>query len=197
MLYWLQCKWAESYSSSYCATQYTDRERQNSGMAVARETMHEIALEGARSKLRTTISTLRPQQKDSVLSILKGNDVFVRLPTGFGKTLITALLPFAFDNLLGYSTATSIVLCISPLIALMLDQRRRFQDMGLTAEVLGSGQSDPTVFGKVCKGHYQIVLLSPEYLLENEAFRDALQDPSLHEYICAIVVDEAHCICTW
>ena len=48
-------------------------------------------------------------------------DVFVSLPTGFGKSLCYILLPRVFDLLRGVEKK-SIVAVISPLIALMEDQ---------------------------------------------------------------------------
>ena len=56
----------------------------------------------------------------AVLSFLKGSDVFVSLPTGSGKSLCFALLPFVFDELYGRNGSIAIV--VSPLISLMKDQ---------------------------------------------------------------------------
>eukprot|EP00731_Ephydatia_muelleri_P002345 Em0001g2345a len=51
---------------------------------------------------------------------MQGNDVFLILPTGSGKSLCFSVLPFAFDYL--YGRVGSIVIVVSPLIALMKDQ---------------------------------------------------------------------------
>ena len=64
--------------------------------------------------------SLRSQQKRAIASFLEGNDVFVSLPTGSGKSLCFALLPFAFDNFLDKKGSIAIV--VSPLISLMKDQ---------------------------------------------------------------------------
>ena len=64
--------------------------------------------------------SLRENQYKAVFSFLNGNDVFVILPTGSGKSLCFAVLRFAFDDLHG--RVGSIVIVISPLIALMKDQ---------------------------------------------------------------------------
>ena len=63
---------------------------------------------------------LRSKQYDAVKSFLEGNDVFVVLPTGSGKSLCYSLLPLAFNTLLGRES--SIVIVISLLKALMKDQ---------------------------------------------------------------------------
>ena len=41
--------------------------------------------------------TLKPEQLKSVEVVLAGSHVIAVLPTGFGKSLIYQLLPFAFD----------------------------------------------------------------------------------------------------
>ena len=68
---------------------------------------------------------LREQQKDAILTFLEGNDVFVALSTGYGKSLCYGCLPAAFDSL--RSEAKSIMIVISPLVALMKDQVKNFQ----------------------------------------------------------------------
>ena len=52
-------------------------------------------------------------------------DVFVILPTGYGKSLCFALLPRVFDMMRGVDKA-SIAIIISPLISLMQDQVTNF-----------------------------------------------------------------------
>ena len=44
---------------------------------------------------------LKPKQIEALTSFLQGNDVFVSLPTGYGKSIIYAALPYAFDKLRG------------------------------------------------------------------------------------------------
>ena len=40
---------------------------------------------------------VKDKQMDAIVSFMLGNDVFVSLPTGYGKSLIFAMLPMAFD----------------------------------------------------------------------------------------------------
>ena len=41
--------------------------------------------------------TLKAKQSEAILSFMSGKDVFVSLPTGYGKSLIYASLPPAYD----------------------------------------------------------------------------------------------------
>ena len=55
-----------------------------------------------------------------MLSFFCGNDMFVSLPTEYGKYVCFAVLPFLFDHI--RNTSGSIVLCISLLTFLMQEQ---------------------------------------------------------------------------
>ena len=63
---------------------------------------------------------MKPEQLEVVCNILT-KDVFAVLPTGFGKTLCYTCLPAVFDQLLP-SPEPSIVIVVTPLIAIMQDQ---------------------------------------------------------------------------
>ena len=43
--------------------------------------------------------SLKPEQELAVSSFISGKDVFVSLPTGYGKSLCFALLPLLFDEI--------------------------------------------------------------------------------------------------
>ena len=51
-------------------------------------------------------------------------------PTGYGKSLCYACLPLLFDRLLHKPAGFSIVLVVSPLVALMTDQVTQVQSTG-------------------------------------------------------------------
>ena len=44
---------------------------------------------------------LKEKQIEAITSFVEGQDVFVSLPTGFGKSTIYAILPAVFDRLRG------------------------------------------------------------------------------------------------
>ena len=48
-------------------------------------------------------ATLKELQVKAISSIVEGQDTFVSLPTGYGKSIIYAALPLVFDKLKGKS----------------------------------------------------------------------------------------------
>ena len=44
---------------------------------------------------------LKDKQMEAVKAFVSGNDVFVCLPTGYGKSVIYAVLPLVFNKLKG------------------------------------------------------------------------------------------------
>ena len=67
-------------------------------------------------------SELRQNQLSVINSVCAGNDVFVALPTGSGKSVCYWILPSIFKTLRNKDRSTFIV--INPLEALMKDQER-------------------------------------------------------------------------
>ena len=47
----------------------------------------------------------RPQQLEAIKTFMQGKDVFVSLPTGYGKSLIYSVLPHATMNCLAVEEA--------------------------------------------------------------------------------------------
>ena len=138
---------------------------------------------------------IKPKQLEAVVKFCQGRDVFASLPTSHGKTLIYALLPSIFNAIRGRNS--SIVLVVSPLVALMAEQKRRFLPIGINAEFLGELQTDDDAVGRVAKGQHELVLVSPENLYYNRTLREMLLSTVYKENLVALVVDEAHCIHTW
>ena len=53
------------------------------------------------SAAKIGVDQLKPEQMRALEAILSGKDTFVSLPTGYGKSIIFAALPLAFDELKG------------------------------------------------------------------------------------------------
>ena len=152
----------------------------------------EKVIEGAAKDIG--ICELKKEQKKAVYLFVGGKDVFISLPTGYGKSICFALLPLVFDRMRG--DVGAIVLCISPLTALMMEQRTKFSVRGISTEYI-SFQQDIETMDRVRKGMVQLLYVSPESILSNPQWRDMLLLPVYQKNIVALVVDEAHCITMW
>ena len=94
---------------------------------------------------RLGVEALKDKLKEAICKFVGGQDCFVILPTGYGKTLCYVLLPFVFDYLLKRTLGSSIVVCVSPLVSLMMDQVRKYSAQGLTTQFVGEAQEDWSV----------------------------------------------------
>jgi len=161
--------------------------------AVFSESAVDSAIRGAAKKLG--YMQLRNQQVRAVKMFVRGNDVFVCLPTGSGKSLCYCILPATFDSLFG-ADGRSIAVIVSPLISLMKDQVRAMERRGTRAVYVGDCSEERREV-EVCCGNYQLVYMSPEALLTDERWRDMLVSPVYRQHLVALVVDEAHCVKKW
>ena len=117
-------------------------------------------------------SELNKHQKEAIISaVLKKKDVFVSLPTGFGKSVIFQALPMVFDSFTGESG--HIVIVVSPLLSLIKDQTEHLRQVGISCVSLSdvSTQGDIDL---VEGGFYSVVHATPESLLKNERWRRML-----------------------
>ena len=138
-------------------------------------------------------SSLHEEQMKAITSFASGNDVFVLLPTGFGNTLCYSVLPVLFDLLRGHSVPTSILVVVSPLVALMQDQVSSVEKQGLSV-VYMSELTSTEIRHKILRGGYQIAFLTPERLIKSNKTRLMFVSDVYCNNLVAVVVDEAHCI---
>ena len=145
---------------------------------------------------------LKPEQQSAIECVYRGKDVFVSLPTGFGKCICYQMLPFVFDSKLdwvdsesGKCVAGSIVLVISPLISLMIDQVIGLVEQGVKAAIITTrgGVKEELRATENDMGNYSLLCCTPEALTASR-WREALERPPLSQRLVAVVVDEAHCV---
>ncbi|SEP78026.1 ATP-dependent DNA helicase RecQ [Solimonas aquatica] len=133
----------------------------------------------------------RPGQEAVVRDALAGRDLLAIMPTGGGKSLC-----FQLPALL----RPGLMLVVSPLIALMQDQVRLLQEMGIAATFLNSSLSGQEAGARIAalqRGEYKLLYLAPERLLMPE-FLDGLLPRLLGSVgIGALTIDEAHCVSEW
>ncbi len=129
------------------------------------------------------------QQEEAIESVLAGQDTFVLMPTGGGKSLIYQLPALILDG-------TAIV--ISPLIALMknqVDSIRGAQTEDNVAHFLNSSLSKAAiqeVKTDVLNGKTKLLYVAPESLTKEENI-EFLKKVKISFY----AIDEAHCISEW
>ena len=130
-----------------------------------------------------------------------GCDVFVMLPTGSGKSLCYASLPYIFDSLqraAGEKDAHhSIAVVICPLSAIMQDQTQKFTEGGLKVHFVGKDQKNEEVKDRVERGEYSLVFMSPEAMLTVLRWSEMFHSDVYQECMICLAVDEAHCIRMW
>lgn len=131
-----------------------------------------------------------------------GEDVFLWLPTGFGKSLCYQLLPYLFDYKFGRVTAGSpslVVVVVSPLISLMVDQVRKLRHRGVKAAILTSSSDlpDNTLIATGDDLERASYLFSAPEAILGSKWRTTLMQPCVRRRIVAIAIDEAHCVSKW
>ena len=140
------------------------------------------------------IVNLNPFQGEAIEYFVKKKvDVFVNLPTGYGKSLIYQAMPLVF-NLTRNSTG-HVVVVISPLVNLMKDQVESLQKLGIPAVSL-SDIADREARA-LEEARYRVIYGTPEAWLNNECWRKMLSSDIYASKLCAIAVDEAHIIKQW
>jgi ATP-dependent DNA helicase RecQ len=144
--------------------------------------------ETLRQKLKEVFgyAQFRGDQEAIICSILSGNNTFVIMPTGAGKSLCYQVPAIV-------SEGTAIV--ISPLIALMKNQVDQMNAVGINAQFLNStlNKSEMTKVKKdVLSGEVKLLYVAPESLTKEENLM-FLQKAKLS----FVAIDEAHCISEW
>ena len=104
---------------------------------------------------------------------------------------------YATQSLLCTGKTGSIVVCISPLTSLMMDQCAKYCPKGLDVEFIGETQTDKLRKERVLKGKVQLVYATPESIIENRKYREMLLSPLYQENLVALAVDEVHCVKSW
>ena len=139
---------------------------------------------------------IKDKQKDAIVSFASGKDVFIALPTGYGKSFCYQSLPLLFDTLRGHSVPTSIVVVVTPLVAIMKEQVSDLESKRMSAVHVISNL-DKNVESAVLDGKFGVVYISPESLLRHVKWREMLRSDLYQQNLVGFIVDEAHCVKKW
>ncbi|MFI3280354.1 MAG: DNA helicase RecQ [Rikenellaceae bacterium] len=134
-------------------------------------------------------STFKGNQEAVIRNVLDGNDTFVLMPTGGGKSLCYQLPALIMDG---------VAIIISPLIALMknqVDAMRTFSTNPGIAHFLNSSLNKTAIAQvrqDVLDGKTKLLYFAPESLTkeDNVAFLRKIK-------VSFYAIDEAHCISEW
>lgn len=150
-------------------------------------TRHEQLIEALRYNFG--FDSFKGNQEAIISNLMDGNDTFVLMPTGGGKSLCYQLPSLLMDG---------VAIVISPLIALMknqVDAMRNYSTEDGVAHFINSSLSRPeihTVKSDIMSGKTKLLYVAPESLTKDENV-DFLRGVKISFY----AVDEAHCISEW
>jgi ATP-dependent DNA helicase RecQ len=128
----------------------------------------------------------RSHQEEIVATLLRGEDAFVLMPTGGGKSLCYQIPAL-------HRPGTGIV--VSPLISLMQDQVDALRANGVRAAFYNSSlgaKESRQVLAALHAGDLDLLYVAPERLL-SETFLERLREIP----IALFAIDEAHCVSQW
>ncbi|MFA4923095.1 MAG: RecQ family ATP-dependent DNA helicase [Ignavibacteriaceae bacterium] len=137
-------------------------------------------------KKRFAVDRFYNRQWETIQKILNGERVLLIEKTGFGKSLC-----FQFPAIL----FKGITVIFSPLIALMRDQVKKLNALGISAKCINSEQTseqNTQIMQEAKEGGIKILYIAPERQ-ENSEWIEATRQMNLS----MVVVDEAHCISVW
>ena len=131
-------------------------------------------------------STFRPHQREIIAGLIAGEDAFVLMPTGGGKSLCYQIPALHRPG---------VAIVVSPLISLMKDQVDALKTHGLKAAFynssLAAGEARQ-VLARMHAGELDLLYVAPERLMNDDflARIGALK-------IALFAIDEAHCVSQW
>jgi ATP-dependent DNA helicase RecQ len=131
-------------------------------------------------------AAFRPHQEEIIAGVVRGEDAFVLMPTGGGKSLCYQIPAL-------HRAGVGIV--VSPLISLMKDQVDALVANGVAAACYNStlGEAEARrVLARLHGGELDLLYVAPERLM-SDAFLERLKELPL----ALFAIDEAHCISQW
>ena len=134
-------------------------------------------------------SKFRENQREVILSALAGNDIFVCMPTGGGKSL-TFQLPAV--------KGSGITIVVMPLISLIQDQVEHLNELNISCRVLSAAKAgilSTELYNQIYRDKsIKIVFVTPEKLSKSDKVNNLMKSLYEENRIDRIAIDEAHCV---
>jgi RecQ family ATP-dependent DNA helicase len=147
------------------------------------------------------IDSFRDHQKDIINATLSGQDVFVIMRTGGGKSL-TYQLPALLE---GRGPQRKVSFVISPLLSLIQDQEDQMNEfargsaVSFTSSIKG-GQAEHSRRWAMVRDPEQnvcLVFVTPEKVHKSGKLRSEMEKLFNQGRLGRFVIDECHCACQW
>jgi len=142
------------------------------------------------------IQKFRENQEEVINCTMKGEDVFVIMRTGGGKSL-TYQLPALLDR------PRKVTFVVSPLLSLIEDQvneMNRFMPNSATSFVSGIGREEHASRWRRVHDHNSgltLVFVTPEKIASSNKLKSELEKLNERNRLARFVIDEAHCATQW
>ena len=98
-----------------------------------------------------------------------------------------------------HETERSVVLVISPLVSLMIDQVSGLKSRGVSVAIFRSIEKSLRASDKDLStpGKFSLLFAAPEALIGIDRWKSKFVETPLFDRVVAIAVDEAHCLSRW
>ncbi|CAN6247237.1 unnamed protein product [Urochloa humidicola] len=135
--------------------------------------------------------SFRPNQREIINATMSGNDVFVLMPTGGGKSL-TYQLPALISE--------GLTLVVCPLVSLIQDQIMHLSQANIPATYLSASMEwaeQQEILRGLMSCHYKLLYVTPEKIAKSDSLTRLLDNLHSQGHLSRIVIDEAHCVSQW
>ncbi|KAH7163091.1 hypothetical protein B0J13DRAFT_537798 [Dactylonectria estremocensis] len=150
-------------------------------------------------KDRFRMRGFRHNQLEAINATLGGEDAFVLMPTGGGKSLC-----YQLPAVIKTGKTRGVTIVVSPLISLMQDQVDHMKALGIQAVAFNGECSAEykrqvmSAFNERSPEHFvELLYVTPEMVSKNIAFNNGMQTLYRKGKLARLVIDEAHCVSQW